>query len=659
MGQNDSKKFKSDLQQIDELIAMGLEVIGNASEVPNLPGITVGDPGEVAEWISRCHKFLTRVCGPKDSYVQEFQSKRDPNWSVEGLTERLGVLKAVRADLISGNLTTIGNRISLQKQREDSNYPEIIKAYKKAEAEEIETEALMDNSGNESVDVVIITALQKEQEAVSRYLKSIQPIKTKNRTFFKSKLVCDNGRDSYTMVLLSLPGMGNVQAAIATTQAINIWNPSHIILVGITGGTAQSGDQYLGDIVVAEQIVDYEPGKVTGAGFEHRFEVVRPDFHFIEMARNLPSAKWVFSTKVPRPDGTTGRTIPKVHIGIVASGEKVIKNSTFVEEFRSHWSKVAAIEMESYGTALAAYQSDTAPKMLMVKGICDWADEAKNDIWQDYAADVAAAFVMALLRTAPFTAKAIRPQATQRTSVIYSGKSKIMLSRRIGDNWRDLADYFDIPSLDRQRFKQGFECQDIWEWLEWRNKLEGLKDALTFIGREDLLEILEFNPKTTDNSNLETNILPNKISFPSYTSFQRDLENLIQHAIDNFESIRERIPDKVDDAGYSNYITKFSFEYSTNNTIWKHNGKWYFTCTFCKDMAFQQAETIFNERVQEIKLTLCNEWKFEEREKPESLHRKEFEAVKKYNLLRIRMTIAAYDSGKRSQVDFTLEQLEH
>jgi len=70
----------------------------------------------------------------------------------------------------------------------------------------------------------------------------------------------------------------------------------------------------------------------------------------------------------------------------------------------------------------------------------------------------------------------------------FSGKTKITLCKRLGNDWQDLADYFEIPS---QQFEQGRECQAIWEWLETRDKLQELHEALRFIERDDLLSVLQ------------------------------------------------------------------------------------------------------------------------------------------------------------------------
>ena len=74
---------------------------------------------------------------------------------------------------------------------------------------------------------------------------------------------------------------------------------------------------------------------------------------------------------------------------------------------------------------------------------------------------------------------------------VYSGKSKIDLCRRLGNEWQDLADYFEIPAYHRRQFQQGHECQAIWEWLEARKRLQELPEALKDIEREDLLSVFE------------------------------------------------------------------------------------------------------------------------------------------------------------------------
>lgn len=237
------------------------------------------------------------------------------------------------------------------------------------------------------------------------------------------------------------------------------------------------------------RIVGYELGKVKDDGLERRFQVLRPAHALLEAARNLSPEKWMHSIKVDRPDGSSNRIIPKVHFGVVASGEKVVADTSLVSELQSHWSKLIAVEMEAYGTALAAYQAETVPGMLIIKSLCDWADPSKNDEWQEYAADAAATFTIALLKTEPFESRP-KTQAAKKAPASFDGRIKIILCRRMSDDWQDLADYFVIPPHHKKRFEKGRECQGVWEWLEARNKLDGLKEALKFLDRDDLVELL-------------------------------------------------------------------------------------------------------------------------------------------------------------------------
>ncbi len=72
----------------------------------------------------------------------------------------------------------------------------------------------------------------------------------------------------------------------------------------------------------------------------------------------------------------------------------------------------------------------------------------------------------------------------------YSGKQKIEFCDRLGGEWLDLADYFNVPVLKRKPW-QGNEARGIWEWLEQRNRLDDLVEALKYIDRQDIvLEVL-------------------------------------------------------------------------------------------------------------------------------------------------------------------------
>jgi hypothetical protein len=77
----------------------------------------------------------------------------------------------------------------------------------------------------------------------------------------------------------------------------------------------------------------------------------------------------------------------------------------------------------------------------------------------------------------------------------YTGTLKLDICRRLVSDWHDLADYLQIPPYDRIRFDRGREPQGVWEWLETRQRLPELAQALTAIGRNELAEIIQRHPR--------------------------------------------------------------------------------------------------------------------------------------------------------------------
>jgi len=342
------------------------------------------------------------------------------------------------------------------------------------------------------VDIVIITALKDELNAVLAVFDEKTPsIEQKGPlSAFRGRIQNEVLDRPIEIVAIQAPGMGNVAAAQTVARAIDVWNPSHLILAGIAGGVKSKDIDSLGDVVIADQIVGYEPGKVRNSGLEHRWEVFRPTYPLLTAAREISQQDWWKIISKPRPSGGTSRP-PKAHFGVVASGEKVIASADTIKDLKSVWSKLAAVEMEGYGSAFASYTSASRTGFLMAKSLSDWSNSKKDDRWREYACSASASFLRRLIQRFSFDpppGPEKQPHKTDRKP--FSGRNKIELCRRLGNSWEDLADYFEIPPWERARFKQGRECQGIWEWLELRRKLEALLDGLRFIDRGDLADIL-------------------------------------------------------------------------------------------------------------------------------------------------------------------------
>ncbi|RYP49030.1 hypothetical protein DL768_005170 [Monosporascus sp. mg162] len=85
----------------------------------------------------------------------------------------------------------------------------------------------------------------------------------------------------------------------------------------------------------------------------------------------------------------------RVHYGLIASGNQVVKDSTFRDKLNNDLGgDVLCVEMEAAGLM------NNFP-CIVIRGICDYADSHKNKAWQEHAATTAAAFAKELLSVVP------------------------------------------------------------------------------------------------------------------------------------------------------------------------------------------------------------------------------------------------------------------
>jgi nucleoside phosphorylase len=100
---------------------------------------------------------------------------------------------------------------------------------------------------SQSVDFVIVTALEEERDALLNKLpapRKTNPSEDDIRLYYSADLAVtfDEGNSgTYSVVVMCLPAMGRVQATSATADAIRRWHPRYVVLVGIAGGIAAKG----------------------------------------------------------------------------------------------------------------------------------------------------------------------------------------------------------------------------------------------------------------------------------------------------------------------------------------------------------------------------------------------------------------------------------
>ncbi|KIM99309.1 hypothetical protein OIDMADRAFT_166934 [Oidiodendron maius Zn] len=252
----------------------------------------------------------------------------------------------------------------------------------------------------------------------------------------------------HDIVIACLPS-GEYGIASATSVAKDMLRSFSIrvgLMVGIGGGIPKHGI-HLGDVVISQPsgqlggVVQYDFGKsITDGKFIRTGHLNSPtkalltalsslrsdvemhgsqsQTHIHELARKYPIMKNAYASSESLKDilfkaedehdengscesclsrftplrQSTGGRVRKVHYGLIASGNQVMKDAKRRDEISNDMGgNVLCFEMEAAGLM------NDFP-CLVIRGICDYSDSHKNKEWQRYAAATAAAEAKELLR---------------------------------------------------------------------------------------------------------------------------------------------------------------------------------------------------------------------------------------------------------------------
>jgi nucleoside phosphorylase len=95
-------------------------------------------------------------------------------------------------------------------------------------------------------------------------------------------------------------------------------------------------------------------------------------------------------TRIPRTE--EHKDLFVFHQGRIATGNSVIQDAELRDQISEECKGVLCVEMEAAGVEING-------RCLVIRGICDYADSHKNDLWKFHAAGNAAAFARELLCT--------------------------------------------------------------------------------------------------------------------------------------------------------------------------------------------------------------------------------------------------------------------
>lgn len=247
------------------------------------------------------------------------------------------------------------------------------------------------NDGSTRATAVVLTALDVEYDAVRARLDNLRPVRAPSGTRFE---VGDLRGDFLDWkVAVAEIGEGNLDAAIEAGNAISHFDPDLVLFVGVAGGFKD--DLNHGDVVVASKVYDYHGGKADEEFYARPMAFAT--LHSLnQLVRTVRRTNWLDTATAGQVAGE-----PRVQLKPIAAGEIVVvkKSSEVARQIKAHYNDTAAVDMESYGTYLAAQRASRPA--LAVRGISDLLDdktlEADADR-QPMASSHAAAFALALLR---------------------------------------------------------------------------------------------------------------------------------------------------------------------------------------------------------------------------------------------------------------------
>jgi nucleoside phosphorylase len=268
----------------------------------------------------------------------------------------------------------------------------------------------------------------------------------------------------HNVVMACLPGEygANNAATVATNLSRSFLNICATLMVGIGGGSPTQADLYLGDVVVGTRIMQYDMGKVVQGGRFQETALAKTPSRLLNSVVSALRSKHVahrdpdritslLLSRLPnlsRPDSpdrlflssyehrplgaptcddcdlkelqpraSRVSTEPKIHYGVIASANRVMRNGKERDEIAQRHSALC-FEMEAAG------MMDNV-QCLPIRGICDYSDSHKNKEWQEYSAATAAAYARELLEELPPSSKKL-----DRTPIYIANASQLNTAGR-------------------------------------------------------------------------------------------------------------------------------------------------------------------------------------------------------------------------------------
>ena len=202
--------------------------------------------------------------------------------------------------------------------------------------------------------IAIIGAMDSEITNFKGMIENIEEIEIANITYYKGRLCGKN-------VVLLKSGIGKVNAAIATTIAIERFNVEKIIFTGVAG--SGNPDYDISDIVISKDLIEHDFDTSDLDGDELTVLVKGYDKNYYPADASLIELAKESAQKVIKENN--------IYVDTIATGDQFIGNNNKVKQIHNKF-KAGAIEMEGAAVAHAALMYKVP--FVVIRSLSDKAD---------------------------------------------------------------------------------------------------------------------------------------------------------------------------------------------------------------------------------------------------------------------------------------------
>jgi len=377
----------------------------------------------------------------------------------------------------------------------------------------------------ESADVAVLTAISEEltwARVAFEFGRSDRRKHLDGSVYWLRRFHSYLTGRNYKVVLGCIGWPGNSASAAATMAMIKDYRPRLVVLVGMAAGLR--GKVRIGEAVIGERVVGYEQAALVRR--EDGTEDVEPRPDIALVAHTLQQDIANYDTKaaeprvnsrfralggaypIPAPGSeveyrTHVATAPRIRTTTIASGEKLVRNDRVLYFLRtSLHGKIEAVEMEAAGFVVSCQRAGVP--WLAVRGISDFGDQFKNDLFHELAARMAALvtrdfleYGLELVEGEPRDLQsrfvATKPSG-RRVQIVTEEEIKRLLTGKLSMHLRTLERNLRSPdSRDLERIAARIAAEFVDDWLErlppeeqqeWWERVTGLAYdiALALIG---------------------------------------------------------------------------------------------------------------------------------------------------------------------------------